>query len=123
MSLVANKAACNLASALMLKTLVRRGGSCGCLIHERFGFVWFSTRQDLPVSDVLLIMILLRVFQVFLLSVNFSSGFHKETGLINHFASHQAALLSDFQPSHRQQESLQTAGAFGSKTVDTFELR
>lgn len=120
---VANKAACNLASAVMLKSLVTRGVSFGCLVHEGFGLVCFSTRQELPFSYVLLILILLRVFQVFLLSVNFSRDFGKETGLINPFASHQAALLSDFQPSHRQQEFLQTAGVFGNKTVDTFELR
>lgn len=87
------------------------------------GLVWFSTRQDLPISCVLLILILLRAFQIFLLSVNFSSGFQKETGLVNPFTSHQAALLPDFQLSHRQQESLQTAGVFGNKTVDTFEVR
>lgn len=120
---VAKKAACNLASGMMLKSFVTCGVSCGYLVHEGFGLVWFSTRQDLPISYVLLLLILLRAFQLFLLSVNFSSGFRKEAGLIIPFASYQAALLSDFQPSHRQQESLQTAGVFGNKTVDTFEVR
>lgn len=34
--------------------------------------VWFSTGQSLPISYVVLVLVLLRVFQVFLLSVNFS---------------------------------------------------
>lgn len=66
-----------------------------CMVfHEDVEFkkgFYFFTGKHLPTDQIAL-----RVFQVVLLSGNFSSGFQKEAGLINPFVPHQVALLLDY---------------------------